>query len=225
MNQKVGEYAADWAAAFARGQHRTVAGGDTIALKGLEVTVVQALGKAIDRAGPPNPYCQGIERRADGNPEDSASVGVVVRYGRFRFANLGDLPWNQELQLLCDVNRVGVVDVYQAARHGGEPSPAVRALSPRVVVYDNGARKGGGPAALKGFRSSPGLEDVWQLHKNIPGGVEGNPSDEFTANLQDTDDTNHQAHYLKLTARDDGAFTMYNSRTNQTKSYRAGRPQ
>jgi beta-lactamase superfamily II metal-dependent hydrolase len=223
MKQKVGEYSEYWAAAFAKGQHKVVTPGDKIAVKGLNITVVQALGKSIDRPGDANQYCQGIEKKMDGNPEDTSSVGVVVQYGRFQFANLGDLPWNQEMQLLCPANRVGTVDVYQAARHGGEPSPAVFAIAPRVVFYDNGARKGGGPAALQAFRKSPGFEDVYQLHKNVPGGVEGNPADEFSANLEDTDQTSHPAHYLKLSAKDDGSFSVYNSRTNTTKAYAARR--
>jgi beta-lactamase superfamily II metal-dependent hydrolase len=221
MRQKVGSYADSWAEAFAKAQHRVVSAGDTIGVSNLEVTVVQALGKSIGRTGNPNPHCQGVERRMDGNPEDTASVGVVVAYGRFRFANFGDLPWNQELQLLCPSNRVGMIDAYEAARHGGEPSPAVYGMAPRVVVYDNGARKGGGAVPLKAFRGSPAIEDIWQLHKNIPGGADGNPPDDFSANLQDTDETNHAAHYLKLSAKDDGSFVMYNSRTKMTKAYGA----
>jgi hypothetical protein len=118
---------------------------------------------------------------------------------------------------------VGTIDVYEAARHGGEPSPAVYAMGARVVVYDNGARKGGGAVPLKAFRAAPGIEDVWQLHKNIPGGAEGNPPDEFSANLQDADQTSHPAHYLKLSAKDDGSFSVYNSRTAMTKAYGARR--
>jgi len=171
LRQKVGDYSEYWAAAFAKGQHRVVAPGDTIPAKDLAITVVQALGKSIERPGEPNPHCQGVQERQGGNPEDTASVGVVVQYGKFRYANFGDLPWNMELQLLCPTNRVGTLDVYEAARHGNEPSPAVYAMAPRVAIYGNGARKGGGPAPLKAFRASPGLEDIWQRHKNIPGGA------------------------------------------------------
>lgn len=221
MKQRVGEYSEDWAAAFAKGQHKVVAPGDRIAVKGLDVTVVEALGKGIDRRGEPNPNCSNIQKRADGNPEDTASVGVVVQYGKFRFANFGDLPWNQEILLLCPDNRVGRIDVYEAAGHGREPTPAAYAMAPRIAVLDNGARKGGGAATLKGFRGSPGFEDLWQLHKNVMGGTEGNPADEFSANLEDTDQTMHPAHYLMVSAKDDGSFTVFNSRTGATKSYPA----
>jgi beta-lactamase superfamily II metal-dependent hydrolase len=224
MKQKVGEYAEDWSAAFAKGKHVVVAPGDRIPVKGLEVTVVEALGKPVARSGAANQYCGGIPKRPDGNPEDTASVGVVVQYGRFRFANFGDLPWNQEVALLCPRNRVGTIDVYEAAGHGREPTPAAFAMHPRIAVLDNGARKGGGAATLQGFRKSPGFEDLWQLHKNVMGGVEGNPADAFSANLEDTDNTMHPAHYLKISATDDGSFTAFNSRTNETKRYAARKP-
>lgn len=219
MKQKVGEYAEDWAAAFAKGKHVVASPGDRIAVKGLEVTVVEALGKPIVRAGAANQYCGGVSKRADGNPEDTASIGVVVQYGKFRFANFGDLPWNQEIALLCPTNPVGTIDVYEAAGHGREPTPAAYAMQPRIAVLDNGARKGGGAATLQGFRRSPGFEDLWQLHRNVMGGVDGNPADAFSGNLEDTDNTMHPAHYLEVSAADDGSFTVFNSRTNETKRY------
>ena len=221
MKQKAGEYAEEWAAAFAKGKHVVVAAGDRIPVKGLDVTVVEALGKPVARSGAANQFCGDNPKRADGNPEDTASVGVVVQYGRFRFANFGDLPWNQEVALLCPENRVGTIDVYEAAGHGREPTPAAYAMQARIAVLDNGARKGGGAATLQSFHKSPGFEDLWQLHKNVMGGVDGNPADSFSANLEDTDNTMHPAHYLKVSAADDGSFTVFNSRTNETKRYSA----
>ena len=58
-------------------------------------------------------------------------------------------------------------------------------MAPRVAVADNGARKGAGPAAFKAFTSTPGLEDLWLLHFNVPGGTEGNPAAGFIANLDE----------------------------------------
>jgi len=223
MKQKAGGYAEDWAAAFARAKHVVVSAGDRIAVEGLDVTVVEALGTPIAREGAANPHCSDIAKRPDGNPEDTASVGVVVEYGRFRFANFGDLPWNQEVALLCPANRVGTVDVYEAAGHGREPTPAVAAMAPRVVVLDNGARKGGGAATLVAFGKSPGFLDLWQVHKNLGGGTGANPADGFSANLEDTDNTTHPAHYLKVSASDDGSFAVFNSRTNETRGYPARR--
>jgi hypothetical protein len=111
--------------------------------------------------------------------------------------------------------------VYEAAGHGREPTPVASAMALRVAVLDNGPRKGGGAATLKGFTAAPGFEDLWQLHKNLMAGADGNPPDAFTANFEDTDNTMHAAHYLKVSAKDDGSFTVFNSRTNATKTYPA----
>ena len=217
LKQKVGEYSEIYAAAFAKGQHRVVKAGDKIPVKGLDVTVVAANGNAIATNGEPNPFCAGLEPRQGGNPEDTESLGVVVQYGRFRLANFGDMPWSKELEYLCPENHFGKVDVYQA-RHGGEPSKAIYAMVPRITVMPNGPRKGGGPAAMKTFMASPGFEDVYALHFNVPGGAEGNPPD---ANIANPEEQGDHGFYLKLSANEDGSFTMYNPRTNTTKKYAA----
>ena len=222
LKQRVGEYSEIYAAEFAKGKHLVVKAGDKIPVKGLDISVVAANGKPTAATGTANPSCEGIAMRPAGNPEDTESLGVVIQFGRFRFANFGDMPWNKEVELLCPANKVGRIDVYQTPGHGREPSPAVYALAPRIAVADNGARKGAGPAALKGFRSVPGLEDFWLLHFNVPGGADGNPAGEFIANLDEPGSGDLGA-YLKLSAMEDGSFTMFNSRTKATKKYAARR--
>ena len=143
---------------------------------------------------------------------------VVEFRSQFRFANFGDMPWNKEVELLCPENKVGRIDVYQTPGHGREPSKAVYAMAPRVAVADNGARKGAGPAALQAFRSIPGLDDLWLLHFNVPGGEDGNPPAAFIANL-DEPGSGDQGFYLKLSAMQDGSFTMFNARTNAMRGY------
>src|SRR4051812_48212529 len=221
LKQKVGEYSEIYAAEFAKGRHLVVKPGDTIPVRGIGVTVVAANGKATAAKGTPNPNCDAIATRPAGNPEDSESLGVVIQFGRFRFANFGDMPWNKELELLCPENRVGRIDVYQAAGHGREPSPAIRSLAPRIAIAPNGARKGAGAATVKAFRDMPGFEDLYLLHFNVPGGAEGNPPAEFIANLDepDTPGGHDTGAYLRLSAMEDGSFTMFNSRTNVTRKY------
>jgi competence protein ComEC len=218
LKQRVGEYSEIYAAAFAKGQHKVVRAGDKIPVDGLDVTVVAANGKAIARKGDANPYCEGIAARPEGNPEDTESLGVLVQLGKFRFANFGDMPWGKEVEFLCPENRMGKLDVLETARHGGEPSKAIYAMAPRVAIADNGARKGAGPAAVKAFQASPGFEDLWLLHFNVPGGKEGNPPEQFIANLNEEGD---QGLYLKVSAMEDGSFTVYNPRTRATKAYAA----
>jgi len=218
LKQRIGEYSEIYAAEFAKGKHLVVKGGDKIPLKGLDVTVVAANGKATAARGTANPNCEGIEMRPAGNPEDTESIGVVIQFGQFRFANFGDMPWNKEVELLCPDNKVGRIDVYQTPAHGREPSKAVSALAPRVAVADNGARKGAAAAAVKAFQAMPGLENLWLLHMNVASGAEGNPSAEFIANL-DEPGSGDQGAYLKLSAMQDGSFTIFNSRTKATKTY------
>ena len=63
----------------------------------------------------------------------------------------------------------------------------------------------------------PGLEDMWQLHFSVTGGKEGNAADAFIANLEEGDD----GHYLKVSAAEDGSFTVFNTRNKYSKAYAA----
>jgi hypothetical protein len=49
----------------------------------------------------------------------------------------------------------------------------------------NGTRKGGAVATYQVLESSPGLEDIWQLHWSYNVGVEGNPAGLFIANVDE----------------------------------------
>jgi competence protein ComEC len=216
-----GQYPEPYQKAFANAQHKVVAPGDTIPVKGLEVTVVNAAGKAIARPGEPNPYCAGVQPHPEGagneTGENPQSAGVVIEYGKFRFADLGDITWNKQYQLLCPENRIGKVDLYLTTHHGGETLKPIWALAPRVDIMNNGARKGGNSADWKILKASPGLEDMWQLHFAVAGGEEANAPDAFIANLERDDD----GHYLKVTASEDGSFTVLNPRNKYTKTYAA----
>ncbi len=211
-----GKYPQPYAAVFAKGEHRVVKPGDTIPVKGLDVTVMVAAGEHIDHKGEPNPHCAGIAPHQGEEGENPQSGGVLVQFGKFRFADLGDITWNKELALLCPENRVGTVDLSLTTHHGTAASPqAIYAMAPRVVIMNNGARKGGNPEAWKVLRASPGLEDLWQLHFAIAGGKETNAPDTFIANV----DEQCEGKYLRVSAQADGSFTVYNSRNKYTKTY------
>jgi competence protein ComEC len=211
------DYPSTYAAAFAKGQHRVVAVGDKIAIKDLDVTVVAAAGNAIGRQGEPNPNCAGIPpSQSDLEAgENSQSVGVVIQFGKFRFADLGDLTWNKELALLCPENKVGKVDLYLTTHHGGESPKAIWGMAPRVAIMNNGPSKGGD--GWKTVMASPGLEDLWQLHFALAGGKEANVPDTFIANV----DANDQGRHLKVAALADGSFTVTNPRNKFSKTYAA----
>ena len=84
-------------------------------------------------------------------------------------------------------------------------------------MVNNGADKGGAPETLGAMRHAAGLEDVWQLHRSQIEGSQ-NYADERIANLDDT-----TAHWIKVSANEDGSFTVTNGRTGESKSYSARR--
>ena len=207
----------------AKGTHIQVKPGDTIPIKGLDVKVLTAAGDEIASplpgAGQPNPLCAGDQLRKPDNSENARSVGTLITYGKLRIIDLGHLTWNKEHELVCPDNKAGTVDVYIVTHHGMDlsGSPAiVHALHPRVAIMDNGARKGGTPPAWQAIHSSPGLEDIWQLHYSVEGGKENNAPDAFIANTYEQGDPGN---WIRLTARPDGSFTIYNSRNKYSKTY------
>jgi beta-lactamase superfamily II metal-dependent hydrolase len=204
------------------GKHLVAKPGDKIPIEGIDVQVLTAAGKAITSplpgAGQPNSYCAGVEMRKPDPSENAQSVGTLITYGKFRIIDMGDLTWNKEMALACPNNLIGTVDVYLSTHHGLSLSncPAiVRMLHPRVAIVNNGDYKGGEPEALKTIHSSPGIEDVWQLHfsKNVK------PEENAPAPLIVNVDQDLLAGYIKLQANEDGQFTVTNSRNGFTKTY------
>jgi competence protein ComEC len=202
---------------------RVVTPGDIIALGEAQVEVLTANGEcirtALQGAGQPNPYCSAVGREKDDPSENARSVGILLTLGKFRFIDLGDLTWNKELDLMCPNNRVGHVDLYLTSHHGLSISGSkalVWALHPRVAIMNNGARKGGEPEAWQVVKSSPGLEDLWQLHYALGGGKEHNVADSYIANPAEKCD----GKYLKLSALANGSFTVTNSRNGFSKTYK-----
>jgi competence protein ComEC len=202
--------------------------GDRIPIVGLDVQVVSSAGELITKlmegapgAGAPNPFCRGAKLKdQDPTPENFESVGIVVRYGRFRLLDLGDLTWNQEHGLVCPNNLLGTFDVFHTTRHGDPHSGApqlVNAIRARIAVMNNGERKGGAPEYWQIVHEAPGLEDFWQLHHSAAGGADHNSPEQFVANLSETD----HGHNIRMSVRLDGSFTMTNERSGFRKEYPA----
>jgi beta-lactamase superfamily II metal-dependent hydrolase len=198
--------------------------GDTLPIKGMSVTFVSADGNLIDHplpgAGAPNQACEGVEQKATDPSENARSVGSVIEFGKLRIVDLGDLTWAKELGLMCPTNKLGHADIYIVSHHGLDQSnsPAlVHGLAPRVAIMDNGSRKGASASAWDIIKSSPGLQDLWQLHFADANGSEHNTSDPFIANVNEAD----TGYYLKVTAREDGSFDIYNPRNKFSKEYPA----
>jgi competence protein ComEC len=213
-----------YAAVRAKGRHLEPNPGDRLPLKEIEATVVSSAGKTVAQplngAGSRTPQCASEVTAAQEIHENPRSTGFRLQFGRFRFLDLGDLSGDPLYALACPVSLVGPVDVYLVAHHGGADAadPATfAAFAPRVAVLNNGARKGGAPETFAALRQA-GEVDVWQLHKSeVPGSQ--NFDDDRIANVTDT-----AAHWIKVSAKEDGSFTVTNGRTGATKAYPASRP-
>jgi len=210
--------------ARAKGKRLTLKAGDKLPLKGVDVVAVASNGalipKAINGGGAANALCASSQPRAVDPTENARSLGFLLTFGKFRFLDLGDLTWNKELELACPNHLLGKIDVYLTTHHGMDmsgPAQIVHALAPRVTIMNNGAKKGGAAPAVKVVRSSPGLEDLWQVHFAVAGGPDNNTAADQIANLEE----NCQGHGLMLSARKDGAFDVVNLRNQHKKSYQA----
>ena len=233
---------------YAKAKHTVAKPGDKILMPGLDVRVVASAGETIKTplpgAGKANPYCANY-KPGDNNAEDPQSVGIHVAFGKFRTVHLGDLTKNKEFELMCPTNRIGTVDVLLGLHHGQSSSNsevAVHAMHPRVAIMNDGTRKGGEPDVMKTVHSSPGLEDLWQIHFSLLSGQEYSVPGMFIANPIDEQQAampiaplaapppgpgappapvhNGTAYWIKVSAKQDGSFTVTNSRNGFSKTYR-----
>jgi len=209
-----------------RAKRMTVSVGQTLPLRNLTAEVLSSNGDVINKplpgAGATNSFCDESEIRPPDTTENSHSVGVLLRFGRFSVTDLGDLTWDKERALMCPVNRIGTVSLLIVSHHGWyqSSSPAyIDAVHPEVAIMDNGAKKGGSLPTVKLLDAVPGLGAMWQLHRSEEAG-QYNVADERIANLQG-DDASDVGNYLKVSASTDGSFTIYNSRTGKIVSYPA----
>jgi beta-lactamase superfamily II metal-dependent hydrolase len=232
---------------YAKAKHTIAKPGDRIALSGVDVRVVTSAGEVIKTplagGGAPNPYCANF-KAGENNAEDPQSVGVHVTFGKFRTIHLGDLTKNKEFELMCPNNRIGTVDVLLGLHHGQASSNSevlVHAIRPRIAIMNNGTRKGGEPEVMKTIYSSPGLESLWQLHFSLLSGQEYTVPGMFIANLVDEQQAsmpvapiaapapgpgappppvhNGTAYWIKLSAKEDGSYTVTNARNGFSKTY------
>jgi unsaturated rhamnogalacturonyl hydrolase len=199
----------------------TLKPGDRVPISGIEVQVLTAAREHITRpvagGGQPNPACQSESAAPDDPSENSASLGMLISYGKFRFLDLADLTKKTEIALVCPNNPIGHVDVFLVSHHGLNQSNSralVQAVHPRVAIMNNGPHKGGSPEAWQTVHDSQGMQDLWQLHYAEDSDKSHNSADNLIANLN-----NEDGHYLKLVAKDDGSFTVTNSRNNYQKNY------
>jgi beta-lactamase superfamily II metal-dependent hydrolase len=237
----------------ARSEHTVVVPGDRVAIQDVDVRIVASAGEpireALPGAGQPNSLCAAHQPKDADPSENAQSVGSHFTFGRFRALHLGDLTWNKEFALACPNNLLGTVDLFIVTHHGqpvSNPPVLVHAIAPRVAIMNNGTRKGGQPDAMRVLHTSPGLEDLWQLHFSLLSGQEYTVPGLFIANAVDEGAVsipvepmaaptpgasaapppahNGPAFWIKVSARRDGSFTVGNSRNGFSKTYAARNP-
>ncbi|MEO8053268.1 MAG: MBL fold metallo-hydrolase [Acidobacteriota bacterium] len=232
---------------YAKAKHKVVKPGDRIPLAGADVLVVTSAGEIIKTplpgGGKPNPECANIQT-ARSNMEDPQSISLYITYGKFRLYHSSDLPRGKETELMCPNATVGPVDLLLGLHHGTNQSNSpvlVHAVRPRVAILNNGTRKGGNPDVMETVFSSPGLEDLWQMHFSTLSGQEYTVPGRFIANLIDDQPSSmpiapapppapgagappppaHEgkAYWFKVSVRQDGTFTVTNTRNGFSKTY------
>jgi competence protein ComEC len=229
------------------GKRTIVKPGDRIPVKGFEALVVSSDGKLLDKplsGGGLNALCANAEQKAPAGPENQNMVGTLLTFGKFKLLALIDLDWEKEMELVCPVNKLGTVTVYQSGRHGsfdGAGAPALLgAIRPQVAVINNGPRKGLGqvddtvrsitPAGIKvtpyernGYArlsKIPGIEGIWQGHLSLlDKDPSHNTSPDMIANLEDTADC--KGNWIKASVELSGRFTITNGRNGFSKTYMA----
>jgi competence protein ComEC len=207
----------------AKSAHLDPQPGARLPLKGVEAIVVSRAGVVTRRplagGGGTTPECAATPIPAQEPHENPRSTGVRLQFGRFRFLDVGDLSGPPLRALACPQNLIGPIDVYLVAHHGGDDAgdPAtLAAFAPRVAIVNNGATKGGGPGTFAALHALPSI-DVWQLHRSQNPGA-GNFAADRIANLDET-----TAHWLKVSASEDGSFVVTNGRTGEARRYESAR--
>jgi beta-lactamase superfamily II metal-dependent hydrolase len=193
--------------------------GDRLPLNDIDGVVVSSdratITEALPGAGSKNAACTSAHLPAEESLENPRSTGIRFDFGRFRFIDLGDLAGEPLFALFCPTDLLGPADVYVLPHHGGGDAahPATfGSQPPRVIVLNNGSRKGGHPTTFAALHRSPDI-DTWQLHRSINEGAKNFPDDRI-ANLDET-----TTFWITISAKADGSFVVTNRRTGEMKSY------
>jgi len=212
---------------FKAEKRSVISPGDAVALKplgdGAPSLTLRCLGarqKFVAASGETNECCAANVEKPIDNTDNANSVVTLLQFGEFDFLDTGDLTWNREFDLVCPVNRVGMVDVFQVSHHGLDVSNnpvLVKSVEPRVAIVNNGVTKGNMPLMFATLQETKSIEQVYQVHKTLrEDGSSHNVADEFIANH----DKECQGNHLKLSVAPDGkSYTVFVPSTGHKRTY------
>ncbi len=166
-----------------------------------------------------NPLCQTATEKAKDTGDNANSLVMLLELGRFQMFDGGDLTWNTETKLVCPLNLVGPVDIYDVNHHGLDTSNnpvLVRALSPTVAIMSNGITKGCGAETFGTLKSVASIQAIYQIHKNLRADSANNTVAEQIANLE----KDCQANFIKVSVEPDGrSYTVAIPATGHSRKF------
>lgn len=171
-----------------------------------QVRVLTAEGLVVDEkpgAAQIQPCGPNFQSIAEDKTDNYKSLSVLLTFGRFKLFNGGDITWNLENRLVCPKNIPGTVDVYEVNHHGVDNSnnpTLVHALKPRVAIIGNGPRKGADARTVATLKSTPEIEAIYQLHRNMRTTDKDNAPADYIAN----DAEECKGEFIKLSVATDG---------------------
>jgi competence protein ComEC len=205
--------------AASRGKRKALHAGDSLPLKGLKAIVLASGGQVVGPANAPsagrttpatapNALCETAPADLPVDTSDNArSLAILFSLGKFQFFDAGDLTWNVEKRLVCPIDLVGPVDLYQVTHHGMDISnhpTLVQTLAPTVAIMNNGPRKGGAPDTVKRLRSVSSIQAAYQLHRNAATSDDDNTDPSLIANKAST-----EGEFIRVRIGPDGSkFTV-----------------
>jgi len=210
-----------------KGQSATLKPGDTIPLKQaagakpIKLLVIAADGKVIGgKSLSKNAECAASNPQPEDKSDNARSIAMLLSYGDFEFLDNGDLTWNVESQLVCPVNNVGPIDVYQVTHHGTNSSNnpvLLRSVNPIAAIMNNGPKKGGHPDVVRDLKQLSSLKALYALHRNVASTADQNAPEDLIANLTEENDAGNMIWLNVDLAKH--TFAITNGRTSATRTF------
>src|SRR6266704_3064455 len=107
--------------------------GETLPLAGVNARVVSSDGALLEKplagGGGKNASCDSFGQYPADQSENGRSLGVLFTFGKLRILDLGDLTSDKERELVCPVNKLGMMDIFIVSHHGSNQSNSPELLN------------------------------------------------------------------------------------------------